>query len=370
MSFSNPFVAGARLQDLQKFVGREEELRAIASLMSGDQPTSVNIVGERRIGKSSLLYYFFLTWQQRVLNPNRYVVIYLSLQGATCQREEHFYQAAAEELLDSNAVEKKPALTRALSKIPFDRLAFSEAVKEFKKQGLLPVLCLDDFESLFKHPHEFNNGFYDSLRSMMDDNAIKHRQQWILLFSGSHLRDELPDYWSDYLINSISIQLDYLLESEARELIQRPVEDFPLSIYEPAAVDAIIELTRCQPYLVQLMCYQLVELLNHYIRTEKRLAKTTTATVEDVEKSIPKVLERGDQYFRELWNSLEDKERKLLLRLVQNQALTPQDNKLVRRLIKKEILQCFENSGNNMCYKYASFQVPLVQKYIEQEIDT
>jgi uncharacterized protein len=86
--------------------------------------------------------------------------------------------------------------------------------------------------------------------------------------------------------------------------------------------------------------------------------------------SIPKVLERGDQYFRELWNSLEDKERKLLLRLVRNQALTPQDNKLVRRLIKKEILQCVENCGNNMCYKYATFQVPLVQKYIEQEIDT
>jgi uncharacterized protein len=172
MSPSNPFVAGARLQDLQKFVGREEELRAIASLMSGDQPTSVNIVGDRRIGKSSLLYYFSLTWHKRVLNPNYYVVVYLSLQGATCQSERNLYQAITRELQHRNAVRTKKVLIDALNKIPFDRLSFAMAVGEFKKLGLLPVLCLDDFESLFKHPQEFNNGFYDSLRAMMDDNAI------------------------------------------------------------------------------------------------------------------------------------------------------------------------------------------------------
>ncbi|NJR16988.1 MAG: AAA family ATPase [Calothrix sp. CSU_2_0] len=172
MSPSNPFVAGARLQDLQKFVGREEELRAIAGLMSGDQPTSVNLVGDRRIGKSSLLYYFFRTWKQRVLNHSNYVVIYLSLQLARCQRENNFYQAVVEELLDSDAVAKKTSLVEGLSKIPVDRLAFSEAIAQFKEQGLLPVLCLDDFDSLFKYPQEFDNGFYDSLRAMMDNNAI------------------------------------------------------------------------------------------------------------------------------------------------------------------------------------------------------
>lgn len=68
-------MAGPMLEDPRLFVGRNNELHAIASRMSGVQPTSINVVGEKRIGKSSLLYHFFQTWEQRVQDPNRYVVI-------------------------------------------------------------------------------------------------------------------------------------------------------------------------------------------------------------------------------------------------------------------------------------------------------
>ncbi|WP_414584951.1 hypothetical protein [Scytonema sp. PCC 10023] len=96
---SNPFVAAGMIEDSTLFVGRKDELRAIASRMSGVQPTSINVVGDKRIGKSSLLYHFFLTWQQRVNDPSRYVVIYLSLQDGKCQTEISFYKAVAEELV-------------------------------------------------------------------------------------------------------------------------------------------------------------------------------------------------------------------------------------------------------------------------------
>ncbi|MEH2089720.1 NACHT domain-containing protein [Nostoc sp.] len=56
--------------------------------MKGDQTTSISIVGEKHIGKSSLLHYFVRTWQQRVLNnSSNYVVIYLPLRGVDCQTE-------------------------------------------------------------------------------------------------------------------------------------------------------------------------------------------------------------------------------------------------------------------------------------------
>ncbi len=61
---SNPFVAAGMIEDPRLFVGRKDELHAIASRMQGDQPTSINIVGEKQIGKSLLLHYFVLTWQQ------------------------------------------------------------------------------------------------------------------------------------------------------------------------------------------------------------------------------------------------------------------------------------------------------------------
>ncbi|MEH2142915.1 hypothetical protein [Nostoc sp.] len=63
----NPFVAAGMIEDPRLFIGRKEELHAIASRMKGDQPTSINIVGDKHIGKSSLLHYFVLTNVQEII---------------------------------------------------------------------------------------------------------------------------------------------------------------------------------------------------------------------------------------------------------------------------------------------------------------
>lgn len=134
--------------------------------MKGDQPTSINIVGEKHIGKSSLLHYFVRTWEQRGLDQNRYVVIYLPLRGVDCQTETGFYEAVAEGLLSHVRGWQQSSLQNPWKTKPLNRQAFSDAVKEWKQQGKLPVLCLDDFESLLKYPDKFDNGFYDNLRSL------------------------------------------------------------------------------------------------------------------------------------------------------------------------------------------------------------
>lgn len=169
---SKPFVAAGMIEDPRLFVGRGDELQAIVSRMTGAQPTSINIYGDKRIGKSSLLYHFFFTWEQRVQNPSSYVVIYLSLQNVQCQSETQVYQAIAQELLNSHTVANNQALSDSLRVTLLDRLAFSQAMKKWKQEGVLPVLCLDDFKTLFKKEGEFDNGFYDNLRSLMDTNTL------------------------------------------------------------------------------------------------------------------------------------------------------------------------------------------------------
>ncbi|WP_315790070.1 ATP-binding protein [Fischerella sp. JS2] len=168
---ANPFVAPGMIKDPRLFVGRKEELQAIASRMSGVQPTSVNIVGKKYIGKSSLLYHFFLTWEQRVTDPSRYVVIYLSLRDANCKTEMDFYEVVAEALLNRLALWKLQ-LRNPLQLQPLNRQAFSDAIKKWQQQQVLPVLCLDDFEVLLQRPQQFDHNFYNSLRSLMDDSAL------------------------------------------------------------------------------------------------------------------------------------------------------------------------------------------------------
>jgi len=154
--------------------------------------------------------------------------------------------------------------------------------------------------------------------------------------------------------------VSYLDEESAHELIVQPVEDFP-NIYDRTAIDTIIHLTRCQPYLVQLTCQEVVERLNCDIRENKRDASTPKATARDIKTVIPTVLERGGEYFRELWKSLTDSDRNLLQRLVQGETLTAQDKSMLRGLKRKEILEKTESAY--------SFQVPLVQKYVEQVVE-
>lgn len=172
MSTRSPFVAGPPIEDPKLFVGRQEELRRLALLMSGPQPTSVNVVGEPRIGKSSLLYHFAQTWDQRVANPKTYVVIYLCLRHVQCERETQFYQAVADALLQQRTVQGNSALQRPLKGVILDRQSFSAAMAQWRGRGTLAVICLDDIEVLLKDSKTFDDGFFNALRSLMDRSAL------------------------------------------------------------------------------------------------------------------------------------------------------------------------------------------------------
>jgi AAA+ ATPase superfamily predicted ATPase len=215
---ANPFVAAGMITDPRLFVGRQDELQAILSRMIGAQPTSINIYGDKRIGKSSLLYNFFLTWEQRVQNPNQYVVIYLSLRDVQCQTQERLYQAIAQEFLKSPTIFNNPNLANPLQS-NLDIASFSQAIKNFKQAGILPVLCLDDFEQLFKNNTEFNDNFYNNLRSLMDSSSL-------MLVIGSHKK--LDFYSKKYKLTSDFfnlghvIKLNELNQDDVKNLLRLP----------------------------------------------------------------------------------------------------------------------------------------------------
>ena len=167
-----PFVAGPRIEDPRLFVGRKDELRFLRDRMTGPQPVSVNVTGERRIGKSSLLYHFYQTWTERVPDPSHYVVIFLSLQDARCHQEKTFYRTVAKTLLQQPKIGKDPELAPRFQDGNLDRGQFSRAIRACHRKSLLPVLCLDEFEALLSRPREFDDGFYDGLRSLLDANAL------------------------------------------------------------------------------------------------------------------------------------------------------------------------------------------------------
>jgi uncharacterized protein len=212
------------------------------------------------------------------------------------------------------------------------------------------LLCLDEFErleevvtiTLSRAPLNF-------LRF-----TIQFHPRWIVLFSGSHHPQELAEYWSDYLINTRTLRLSYLQDAEARDLIEHPSADFPAPVYDPLAIDAIIHHTRYQPYLVQLLCQNVIELLN---RDKRRYAQP-----QDVTAAIPQAMERGQQYFSEMWqHTLKDATHRIIIqKVLAEQPLTEEETRRLPFLIDKEILET-----TDLGYRC---QVPLVERFLRGKV--
>ncbi|QLE42354.1 AAA family ATPase [Nostoc sp. C052] len=337
-----------------RFKGRIDIFREIESLVLSEQPPVLLLYGGRRTGKTSALKYLPYRVQANI------VPLLVDLQGAASATTlKGLAENLAQQIIEAaRRLPRKVFLpnpdANKLAEDPFPALQTWFAEIERSNSDKQFLLCLDEYECL----DEVVKATSSRAPLNFIRNLLQHQRQWILLFSGSQELSELDDYWSNYLINTRALRMTYLQESEARDLIQQPVENFS-DIYEPTAVDEIIQLTRCQPYLVQLVCYEVVELLNRDIRRNRREADTAKATAQDVQEVIPVVLERGDQYFRELWKSLTDSDRSLLRRIIYGETPTQQDKGVIRKLTRKEILT---QEGN-------AFQVPLVQKYIEQLLE-
>jgi hypothetical protein len=217
-----PFSAPSMLKKPDCFVGRKDELRFIQSQMTGPQPTSVNIVGPHKIGKSSLLWRFYQNCRNHPqYASSRYAVIYLSFQDGECQTENTFYQAVAEELRKAPVIQAKRSLVTAFSAANWERSTFAKAIRLCDAQKILPVLCIDKFEALFQESYreKFDEGFYDNLHSLINNSALM-----LVLAS----LETLDSYRTKYKLTSSFFNvgsvwpLEKFSEAEAQKLVELP----------------------------------------------------------------------------------------------------------------------------------------------------
>ncbi|MCI5168422.1 MAG: ATP-binding protein [Candidatus Electrothrix sp. GM3_4] len=252
---SCPFIAGPMITDPSRFVGRREELALLAHRMDGAQPTSVNVVGERRIGKSSLLYHFFQTWEQRVNSPTRFVVVYLDLQAKTPPSEAAFYQALGRGLSQQPAVRRVESLRKTLLAPPRTHQDFAVLLEQFADYVLLPVFCLDEFEILLKSGDQlFSDSFFDRLRGSMNASQL------MFILSS---RRPLDVYAGEQDLTSAFFNLGHVValgefsEDEAEELVRLPVDGE--SALDPEERQLALGWGGRHPYLLQLAGTLLLE---------------------------------------------------------------------------------------------------------------
>jgi hypothetical protein len=297
----NPYVFGQPIEETETnlFVGRRDVVREIeVSLLRAAQKPALVLWGPRRMGKTSVLVQL-----PRLLGPE-FAPAFLDMQAMQARESvEAFFASVTEAAaagLRRRGMEVEALGESELASSPFS--VFARWTKEVERKlgsDHYLLLCLDEFERLEgsiregKLPVEL----MDQIR-----HIIQHHAQIVLLFAGSHRPDEMELNWPDALISTRLVRVSYLKEDEARQLIVEPVPEFGVS-FGPGSVERIVEVTRCQPNLVQAVCYELVNHLN--------LAERREARQEDVDVAVREAFESAHLYFAEMWSQLEESQRRL-----------------------------------------------------------
>ncbi|MGK7933449.1 MAG: AAA-like domain-containing protein [Microcystaceae cyanobacterium] len=299
-----PYIIGPAVEG-QLFKGREDILRTLQSLWSGGKTMqSVVLYGHRRMGKTSIL---------KNINAklgNKVTLIYVNLQGLgdVQQGTGEVLLELADEMADTLNI-KLPDIDELL-KLP------ERTFKQFLKQALevnpnqALLIALDEFETL------------ETLieTQKIDRSLMAVFRTWTqlsprlgIIFAGLHtLQEKVGNYNHSFFSSFIPIRVSFLSPSDTDLLLTQPSEDFPLN-YSPEILTEIYQLTHGQPFLVQLIGFQLVSRYNRKLTqsqsltSAKKSAPSTTLTLSDLNEIINHdFFQQGSFYFEGIWRQAQE----------------------------------------------------------------
>lgn len=349
----SPYVVGVPLRRQSVFVGRRDLSERLQALLPKEVTPALLLYGQRRMGKTSLLNNLgqFL--------PTDVVPMFVDLQGPPAQAdsEASFLYQLARAMARSATLNRPDVLLdvpprEAFSTDPFDRFSGWLDDVQARLADRTILLMLDEFEAL-ERAFRADRLDPDAVLGMLR-HLIQHRPGMKVLLAGSHTLDTYAS-WSSYLINVQVLKVDYLDRAAAEELVCRPVPDFPLE-YDADALAVALSLTRGHPYLLQLLCAEVVAAKNAQPPSQRRLA-----TIHDVLAAADAALVSGSMYFTDVErNQIGPAARDLGRRLARGEANPgPADAAALRELRQRDLVETGADGS-------AVFQVELIRRWFER----
>lgn len=234
----NPYQVGGKIRNSNQFVGREREIRSILSLVATMQ--SVSLIGERRIGKSSLLLYLKENGK-RLLNDETIEFFYLDFQEPINSPEQFYIQA--HELMKSAKSNSTPEGLDATIETGSAKDRFDAAI-----DGKKIVWCLDEFEQTIEE-EDFNADFFKHLRHLAQSGNLS-----LIVATKTSLYElckEKEDLTSGFPNVFPILSLGELTKEEAYKLVTQPHNNH---YFNDSQAQLILELGGCNPYKLNLAC--------------------------------------------------------------------------------------------------------------------
>jgi len=238
MTLMNPYTAGMPVHP-DRFVGRREEVKHIFARVRHSE--SVSIVGERSIGKTSLLRYICSEEVRKFLpDPENYLFVYRDLQAlAGDLNDRTFYLSLAEGILPEEQVPKTVASFSDLRRL---------IRKKIEKRKKHIVLVLDEFDILFRSP-KISIDLFSALRSLANEFPVAFITSSFQPLVELGRRDLAT---SPFFNIFVQFYIGPFTRDEAAELICKPSAEQGLPL-EPYS-NLILDIAGYHPYFLQLAC--------------------------------------------------------------------------------------------------------------------
>jgi serine/threonine-protein kinase len=255
----NPFTYGNPIRDPRRFVGRNREVEQIFGRLRNEEFESSSLVGDRRIGKTSLLNYLTDPSVRAAhgLGPRDYIFVYVDLEmvDEAMGPEQLWHRLLVlirRNCMDRRVTELLTALERAE---PLDSFARDEFFEQVDDLGQHVVFLLDEFEHITANAN-FGPDFYYGLRSL-----VLHHQ--IALVTSSRL--ELVELCHSDAIKSspffnifANIILRLFSESDFQLLVSQSLNGTTVE-FSDREMGQLFDLAGLHPYFLQAACWALYE---------------------------------------------------------------------------------------------------------------
>lgn len=359
--FSNPYIAGLPINPVsnpQMFFGRSDIVEMVSrEIKEPKQKPPLLLYGRRRMGKTSALLNL-----GRLVRGYFIIDIFIDAQDIKYRTDSgltfNLIQQITTKLKGELSVEKlfanedkyQDKLNYQSNPIGMLSDFFSDCHNLLEKNNLYCLLMFDEYELLGS---AISKDFFHQIRSTM-----QHKRRFVFLFTGTRLPNELPaSNWKEVFMNVKTLHISFLDRQDGYELLIKPVENLKYS--SEGIIEQILDITGCQPLMLQAMGAEIINLLNI---EEKSIVDKLV-----FKSALEKVVDSwGSNFFDHIWNSeceFED-DKELLAKAARAngklRASSVKDyDKSLQKLMKRDLLK-IENG-------YVKLTIPLIKIWLEGE---
>ena len=244
----NPYISGEPVRQPAMFFGRDELLRRIFNAL---HQNSIMIHGQRRMGKTTLLYQLAEMLRQADDPEWVFIPVYMDLEGTSQSR---FFYALIEAIwgaLQAYALDDPPRL-HFVEATPEDytdreftadlRLALDSVIEMVAPRKARVILLLDEMDVV----SAYDTVVQQQLRRIFMSPLAANLGAVVAGIQISKTWDRLESPWYN-MFNEIPLEL--FTDEQARELLVEPVRG--VYEWEPAAIEFVVQRSEGYPHRLQ-----------------------------------------------------------------------------------------------------------------------